>query len=222
MKRVFRGILATTVLCLSAVGLSSCEWTQVSAHKTTTFPQRPMVYPLSLKLMDVNWIDQELGRIPLLIEEKREGELITDVRVQPMGDIRLPGLGSDDIAFRWHVESCNATRGNQPYTLVLKLTKCRYPGKEVQTIVGRNTITTIEYDVYGQETYARVLVHRAADGSFSMSLKNDIISGIGETCSISVNSILVKSVGEVYTFTFMTRTANTTNIPATIIASIAI
>ena len=171
-------VLATSALCLAAMGLSSCVWTQVSTHKTTTFPQRPMVYPLYLKLMDVNWIDQELGRIPLLIEEKREGELITDVRVQPMGDIRLPGLGSDDIAFRWHVESCNATRVNQPYTLVLKLTKCRYPGKEVRTIVSSNTITTHEYDVYGREDYARVLVHRAADGSFSMSLKNDIISGI--------------------------------------------
>ena len=177
---IFPRILTTCALCLAAVGLSSCVWTQVSTHKTTTFPQRPMVYPLYLKLMDVNWIDQELGRIPLLIEEIREGELITDVRVQPTGDIRLTGLGSDDIAFRWHVESCNATRVDQPYTLVLRLTKCRYPGKKVQTIVSSKTIKTYEFDVYGRETYARVLVQRASDGSFSMSLKNDIISGIEE------------------------------------------
>lgn len=180
MKTIFHKILATTALCLAAVGLCSCARTQVSTYKTTNFPQRPMVYPLYLKLMDVNWIDQELGRIPLLIEEKREGELITDVNVQPMGDIRLPGQGCDDIAFRWYVESCNASRVNQPYTLVLKLTKCRYPGKEVRTIVSSNTITTHEYDVYGREDYARVLVYRAADGSFSMSLKNDIISDIEE------------------------------------------
>lgn len=141
-----------------------------------------MVYPLAVKLMDVNWIDQELARIPLLIEETRKGNRITKVRVEPTGDIRLPGGGAEDVAFRWHVESCNATRVDAPYTLSLRLTYIYYPGEATQIIDNGTTKTTHwYYTSNGRESYARVLVHRAADGTFSMELKSDIIS---EECDV--------------------------------------
>lgn len=168
----FNAILCLAILCVS---MGAC--TTYMTYRETRLPERPMVYPLAVKLMDVNWIDQELGRIPLLIEETRQGNRITKVRVEPTGDIRLPSCGTDDIAFRWKVESCTAARVDEPYTLSLRLTYVRYPGDCTQIIDNGSTRTTIWYDSYGREAYARVLVHRSAEGAFTMEVKNDIISG---------------------------------------------
>ena len=152
-------------------------------EKTVSLPARPMVYPLAVKLMDVNWVNQELGRIPLLIEETRAGERITGVRVEPTGDIRLPGM--TDSAFRWKLLSCNATRINEPYTMVLQLEWRTYPGVLTHVLEESQRTTSVAVDMYGNAAWARVMVNRAVDGSFSMSIKDDIISG-GESCSAEV------------------------------------
>ena len=169
------------IICLMLLLCTMVSCTTYKTYKETRFPDSPMVYSLALKLMDVNWIDQELAHIPLMIEETRQGNLITKVRVEPTGDIRLPGGGADDVAFRWHVESCTATRVDAPYTLSLRLTYIVYPGEITQIIDDGTTKTTLWYTSNGRESYARVLVYRAADGTFTMELKNDIIS---EECDI--------------------------------------
>lgn len=171
MKRLF------AIFSFGAFISTMVSCTSVLSHKDTILPNRPMVYSMGVRLMDVNWIDQELCRIPLLIEETRQGKRITKVRVEPTGDIRLPGCGTDDIAFRWKVESCTASRADEPYTLSLRLTYVCYPGDCTQIIDNGRARTTICYYSYGREAYARVLVHRTAEGEFSMEVKNDIISG---------------------------------------------
>ena len=169
-------ILGVVALLCGAVGACTTWRTE----KTVSLPARPMVYPLAVKLMDVNWVNQELGRIPLLIEETRAGERITGVRVEPTGDIRLPGMA--DSAFRWKLLSCNATRINEPYTMVLKLEWRTYPGVLTHVLEESQRTTSVAVDMYGNAAWARVMVNRAVDGSFSMSIKDDTISG-GESCS---------------------------------------
>ena len=174
MLKLKRMVTWVAVLPVCAAMAACTAW---HTEKQVAVPQRPQVYSLSVKLMDVNGIDQELGRIPLLIEETREGGRITKVRVEPTGDIRLPGMGVDgDKAFRWEVVSCDAARADEPYTLTLKLALCTYPGVLTQSAEAKNRTTLVSVGMYGNVAYARVLVHRAADGAFSMELKNDIIS----------------------------------------------
>ena len=172
-------ILGVVALLCGALGACTTWRTE----KTVSQPARPMVYPLAVKLMDVNWVNQELGRIPLLIEETRAGERITGVRVEPTGDIRLPGMA--DSAFRWKVLSCNATRINEPYTMVLKLEWRTYPGVLTHVLEESQRTTSVAVDMYGNVAWARVMVNRAVDGSFSMSIKDDTISG-GESYSAEV------------------------------------
>lgn len=170
-----KGIATWAAVLLVCGTLAAC--TMRHTEKRVALPQCPQVYSLCVKLMDVNWIDEELVRIPLLIEETREGDRITKVRVEPTGDIRFPGKGADeDYAFRWEVVSCDAERADGPYTLVLRLTWCIYPGVLTHVEESKNKTTCVSVDMYGSKAYAKVLVHRAADGTFSMELKNDIIS----------------------------------------------
>ena len=164
-------ILGVVALLCGALGACTTWRTE----KTVSLPARPMVYPLAVKLMDVNWVKQELGRIPLLIEETRAGERITGVRVEPTGDIRLPGM--TDSAFRWKLLSCNATRINEPYKLRLRLILERYSGAAKQYITAGGITTYINYgDVPSAEWNADIEVERCADGSFVLRKLCDNIS----------------------------------------------
>ncbi len=159
----------------------SCRGGVWSTRKELSPIEGPVVYALSIKLMDENWIDQELGRIPLLIEETRDGKNIMRVRVLPSGDIKLPGITRDDIVFRWKLESCDVSRIDDSYTITLVLEYVKLPGNVTQTLHKGDVSTCIYYgDVPAGEVDARMLVHRAADGSFSVVLKNDNISCIAD------------------------------------------
>ncbi len=137
-----------------------------------------MVYPLELKLMDVNWINQELGRIPLFIEETYNGNQITRVRVEPTGDIRLPHMGKyGDKALRWSVVSCNASRADAPYTLKLNLDLVQYAGKSTQQHTRGDVVTTFDYGIAPASTYNAILeVQRHADATFTFKILHDNIS----------------------------------------------
>ena len=156
--------------------LASC--TSSTYHKEVILPERPMVYPMSVKLMDVNWVNQELCRIPLLIEETRQGNRITKVRVEPTGDIRFPGMGEfNDKACRWTVEACDAERVDAPYTLRLRLSLMKYSGHSEQQLIKGGVKKIFDYGVAsGSEWDAVIEVHRYADSTFDMQIVSDNIS----------------------------------------------
>lgn len=170
MKRLF------AIFSFGAFISTMVSCTSVLSHKDTILPNRPMVYSMGVRLMDVNWIDQELCRIPLLIEETRQGKRITKVRVEPTGDVRLPGR-FDDKACRWTLESCNAMWVDKPYTLRLRLSLLKYSGHSQQQLAYAGINTTIDYGVSPMGEWDAVIeVHRYADSTFDMQIVSDNIS----------------------------------------------
>ena len=170
MKRLF------AIFSLGACITTTVSCTSVSSHKDTILPNRPMVYSMGVKLMDVNWVDQELGRIPLLIEETRQGKRITKVRIEPTGDVRLPGCYGDK-ACRWTLESCNAEWVDKPYTLRLRLSLIKYSGHYQQQLIKGGIKTIFDYGVSNESEWDAVIeVHRHADSSFAMHIVSDNIS----------------------------------------------
>ena len=175
MPKLKRMATWVAVLPVCAAMAACTAW---HTEKRVAVPQRPQVYSLSVKLMDVNGIDQELGRIPLLIEETREGGRITKVRVEPTGDIRLPGMGVDgDKAFRWEVVSCDAARADEPYTLRVRLFLVKYGGEVRQVFTDGDTAVCWDYGKCPPaEWNADIEVKRGADGMFCMKTLCDNIS----------------------------------------------
>lgn len=164
--------------CLVALCGAVASCTSSTYHKEAILPERPMVYPMSVKLMDVNWVNQELCRIPLLIEETRQGNRITKVRVEPTGDIRFPGMGEfNDKACRWTVEACDAERVDAPYTLRLRLSLMKYSGHSEQQLIKGGVKKIFDYGVAsGSEWDAVIEVRRYADSTFDMQIVSDNIS----------------------------------------------
>lgn len=164
--------------CLVALLGAVASCTSLTYHKETILPNRPMVYSLGVKLMDVNWVNQELCRIPLLIEETRQGNRITKVRVEPTGDIRFPGMGEfNDKACRWTVEACDAERVDAPYTLRLRLSLIKYSGHSEQQLIKGGVKKIFDYGVAsGSEWDAVIEVRRSSDSTFTMHIEHDNIS----------------------------------------------
>lgn len=166
------------LLALLLLGLLlGCATSGTRVTKTTHHPDVPMVYPLGLTMSADKQTAGEALFIPLLVEETRQADRITGVRIAPTGDIRAISPQADEIAFRWKLEACNATTSQAGYTLSLQLTRVIYPCTLTKSTTTPRGTATENLPMFGSRAYARVIVGKSPEGRFSISLHNDCISG---------------------------------------------